>query len=167
MVQSCVISPALESALIRYNTKEEAMQAKIGLDKNPTICGVSVAVDFATELDIDGFFDKLSVSKNGVGDSMSNTLEEATPEWFTKPIGADTDDSAKEEPAQWDDPGVTFTTSTAHTRDAGTPSLWSDSAFLPGLASPWHNIATNREGGDLSNIGGSPSLSTYLPNGLL
>ena len=55
MLQSVALSRASETAVVQYPSKEQAMQAKTGLDKSPVICGVNVMVDFASETEVSSF----------------------------------------------------------------------------------------------------------------
>ena len=118
-LQTCLINPASECALVHYNDQEEAIQAKTGLDKHPSICGINVMADFAAEADISYFYEQLSFAK-GEGEVVPppapprmGTAEEGTPSWFNEPIGGeinppDTLSAATKEaaprPPKWDDP---------------------------------------------------------------
>lgn len=199
VIQSCVINSALESALIHYNSSDEAILAKTGLDKNPTICGVDVTSDFASESDIAIFLEQLSIPKDETGVvaagglNMPSALGEVAQSWFSGPLDRDgptlpsssfpsahsstADEGPNKAPPKWDDPPTPFSNdpstmtgmSGATTTAMSDNSLWSNGSFLPGLPTPWCNSFThgNQEGEDHSAISGSPSMSTFLPNGLL
>ena len=196
-IQTCIINPVMESALIHYSTCDEAIQAKSGLDKNPTICGVNITSDFATNADIGTFFEQLTTPSEDASVSatgrlnMPSALAETTPSWFTDSLGEErtlsppsstahtsaADEGHNSAPPKWDDPPYPFNCDTtpmasmsgATTATTGNRSLWSDGSFLPGLPTPWRNNFTqgNHESEDPNTITGSPSLSTFLPNGLL
>ena len=192
--QSCMINPALEIALIRYNSCDEAILSKTGLDKNPTICGVDVTSDFAADTDIATFFEQLKEEAGMAaagGLNMPSALGEVAQSWYSGPLDRDgptlppsslpsahtTDEGPNKAPLKWDDPPTPFSSnpstmagmSGATTTAVGDNSLWSNGGFLPGLPTPWCNNFThgNQDGEDHSAISGSPSMSTFLPNGLL
>lgn len=57
----CYIHQPSEFCLIYYSTIEEASQAKAALDKSPSINGVNVTVEFASESDIKDICEHLQV----------------------------------------------------------------------------------------------------------
>ncbi len=182
ILQSCIIDTATESALVQYAGQDEAIMAKTGLDKNPSIGGISVVIDFAAEADVRKFYELLDPKSLNSCDSARNAPGE-TPEWYDDPISAEPDnpptipgrgslrtDNAPA-PSKWgEDPGLTFTATPTETVDQPSPtgaSLWSDNGFLPGLASPWHTNLTDSHAREVRPAPGSgPVLSTFLPNGL-
>lgn len=173
-VQSVTINPTTESAIVKYTTKEDAMQAKSGLDKSPVICDVNVCVDFATSEDVSDFYSQTQLAGSiGSGPAQSTSQEK----WFgsdkTNPPGTATLMNG----SRWEGVDLGRHTQT-EARSSETPSaLWSNNAFLPGLSSPWANhCSPSSNAYPLSSAGekseehppmsSSPSLSTYLPNGL-
>ncbi len=167
IIHSCLMDMATESALVHYGSQEEAALAKAGLDKNPAISGVSVAIDFATEAEVLKFYEIMD-PKSGEGRVCAP--KEETPEWYNEPVGMESNNSPSM-PHKWgEDPGLTFTAKPNETADLPTPtgtSLWSNNGFLPGLASPWHtNFTSGRDKDDHAVPGTGSTLSTFLPNGL-
>ena len=174
-VQSITINPSTESAIVKYTTKEDAMQAKSGLDKSPVICDVSVCVDFATTEDVSDFY-----SQTQLAGSISSGPAQTTPQekWFssdkTNPPGTTTLMNG----SRWDRVDLGHRAQTeAGGSETPSAALWSNNAFLPGLSSPWANHRSPSSNayplgtaGDKSEehppMSSSPSLSTYLPNGL-
>ena len=90
-VLRCMIDVHSESALVQYNSVDEALQAKAGLDKNPTICDMTVVSDFASRRDVEVLCNLSSrrpgsvLSGREAGSAISGreALEESTPSWFT------------------------------------------------------------------------------------
>ena len=189
-LQTCLINLASECALICYSSKEEAIQAKTGLDKNPSICGINVVADFAAETDLGYFYEK---EEGNIIPPRVGMSEESTPSWFNEPIrgemNSETLAAATEEgtakPSKWDDPsysslpmmlppGVASETST-HVTANSTPtptsgsSLWGDGSFLSGLASPWRenvNFGTIGQGrGGLGQESGSSNAAAISNSG--
>lgn len=188
-VLRCMVDIHSETALVQYNSVDEAMQAKAGLDKNPTICDVTVVPDFASRRDVDILSD---LGGQQVESTLSGreALEETTPSWFTDTEDVPPDSvslppsssSSSHSPAigggKWRQPVSLSSGASVHPSfnqaalTTGAPtavsmSPWGGGAeFLPGLSSPWH-----------TNLGGSgkpeareelPALgSTFLKNGLM
>ena len=167
LLQKCLVnvSPAIQCALICYSTQEEAVMAKAGLDRNPSICGISVVADFATEQEVGLFGEKWS---RGDG---SNALKEATPSWFTEPVPSHHQVNnlpphphphTPSQQQQWESasapPGGPSGSS------AGTPtsklvsSMWGDGNFLGGISSPWH-MHTNSGSSSATTSGGGGGVS--------
>lgn len=175
MVQSVAINPSTESAIVKYTTKEDAMQAKSGLDKSPVICDVNVCVDFATTEDMSDFYSQTQLAGSVSSGPAQSTSQE---KWFGSDKTNLPGPTTLMNGSRWD--GVDLGHH-ARTEAGGseTPSaaLWSNNAFLPGLSSPWANHRSPSSNayplgttGDKSEehppMSSSPSLSTYLPNGL-
>ena len=190
-VLTCLIDPSSESALVHYGSEDEAMQAKAGLDKNPTICGVTVVSDFASSAD-------LSVLYSQHGNSAlrkSEALDETTPSWFTDtdsappssaPFPPATSSSSSSSSAssirggKWNEPlpcslssappsyDQVLPTSTSRSSGSTTPSTpWGGGEFLPGLSSLWRS---NLAGPGQLETGEEPSPtlgSPFLHNGMM
>lgn len=62
MVRACHAHYPSEVALVCFSSIEEAVQAKAGLDKNPSISGVQVHAEFASEADIKDLCEQFELS---------------------------------------------------------------------------------------------------------
>ena len=175
ILESVVFSPSIETALVQYSSKEQAMQAKTGLDKSPVICGVSVAVDFVSEDKVSNFLLQLQQHQRAGGRSSAQKSRNSSHDkWITAQPG----NSGLVSSSRWDSMKLAQPrTNTSSNSDGGSSksaaaaALWSGNAFLPGLSSPWSSqpppaefaSSDKQEPPAMSN---NPSLSTYLPNGL-
>lgn len=168
MVESVSLNPDVETAIVKFSSKEQAMQAKTGLDKSPVICGVSVAVDFVSD-------DKVS----NIVIQQQRTSGQGTVQHNKWPS---TSQPALVNGSHWDSIRQTHTNSSSSSdgggdTTAGTTALWSGNSFLSGISSPWSNhppatentlfpSSTGMSKQEPPTMSSSPSLSTYLPNGL-
>lgn len=205
-IQSIHHSVASELAVIQYASEDVAIQAKLGLDKNPTICDVIVSVDFASSSDVAIFLEATENSAQEmasapVGSSHSEPASTPQSAWLSKHINTTSDNTLPSTSEQSGDstsfsgdfnpvhhPGYPPQKSAATgpplaAHDGGTPAQdahWMEGGFLSGLSSPWHSgfepgrptppPTNTSEGGHLlrhAAVSANPTLSTYLPNGLL
>ncbi len=168
----------------------------MGLEKNPIICGINVQPSFATEKVMATFSDQRTPSHHSYGYNMSAARMEPSPQWLSSdsinsPSTQQRVPSVGNR-SPYNQPPMTpsrqdhhlvkkDSTSTVWNRDfsapggptmSGSSSLWSNGGLLPGITSPWssQSNADNIEGGSSEDhtgiIGTSPSMSTFLPNGL-
>lgn len=187
MLESVVFSRETETAVVQYTSKEQAMQAKSGLDKSPVICGVTVVVDFVSEEKVASLFihqqqhshQKMSGSRSSAAHDKWLAQSSANP----PPAG----NSGLVNGSHWDSRNLGHSaqtqTSTGSNNDgdsdksnAAAATLWSGNTFLPGLSSPWSSqpqpesalfpSGTRAGKQEPANMSNSPSLNTYLPNGL-
>lgn len=151
------------------------MQAKAGLDKSPVICGVSVAVDFMSDDQVSNLIIQQQQQRtSGQGNSKWPTQNNPAPQ----PVN-----SGLVNGSHWDSIGQAHANSNSSNSDVSvdttiaTTALWSGNSFLSGISSPWSNHPPSTESApfpsstgigkhDPPTISSSPSLSTYLPNGL-
>lgn len=175
-----------ETAIVQYATKEQAMQAKSGLDKSPVICGVSVAVDFASDERVSDFLVEQQ-QQHHRQQSNSSLQQSSQDKWLSS---GNPPNAVENSGPNWDNMNLgqfpqTHTTTnsissssrSSETESTTTNTLWTDSTFLPGLSSPWSSQpqgelalfpTSGREAGkpEPAKMSSSSSLSTYLPNGL-
>ncbi|XP_019849214.1 PREDICTED: trinucleotide repeat-containing gene 6B protein-like isoform X2 [Amphimedon queenslandica] len=174
-VLACTINSFNESVLIRYSTKEEAALAKSGLDRNPSICGVYVNPQFASEADISSFSDQRTPSSNislssafGMSSSwLPQRLPHPSPQPVKKPAslwGTDSRTSSSSDSSQMSLWGTSDSSSTGLT---SLSSPWGNSVLPPTPSQPLPTAAQREEGSShQSTVSSSPPLSTFLPNGL-
>ena len=165
------------------------MQAKSGLDKSPIVCGVTISVDFISEHKASVF---MTQPQQQVDGAAQQTLQD---QWLSQtepgPPGSSSTSSGLANGSHWDSMGLvgqfsqttaptTATTTSSHISSGGaeagpTNTLWSNSGFLSGLASPWSSTprtesalfpSSSGSKQEPATMSSSPSLSTYLPNGL-
>ena len=194
-IESLAIVPNSETAIVQYSSKEQAVLAKSGLDKSPIVCGVTVSVDFISEQKASVFITGQQQQQQHVDGGEQPAVREqwlskSEPGQSEGPASGQLADGS-----HWDNMGMvgrfsqtntppTNTTSSSMGRDRGggegseppnTP--WSNSGFLPGLTSPWSSTPATESGlfpssssssskQEPATMSSSPSLSTYLPNGL-
>ena len=170
ILETVTLSRDSETAFVQYANKEHAIQAKSGLDKSPVICGVTIVVDFVSEEKVSSFFFQQSHQKQMAG-SLSSVRHD---KWSTanpQPAGNSgghigANRNLKRHSAQ------THDNPRNNTNETNAGVLWSGNAFLPGLTSPWGSqtqvepALTRADKQDPPTVSSSPSLSTYLPNGL-
>lgn len=175
LVESVSLHPDTETAIVQFSSKDQAMQAKAGLDKSPVICGVSVAVDFMSN-------DKVSnliIQQQQQRASGQGTMQHS--KWPTQNNPAPQPrNSGLVNGSHWDSIGQAPANSNGSNSDdttIATTTLWSGNSFLSGISSPWSNQPPATESAQFPSstgigkheppvISSSPSLSTYLPNGL-
>ena len=194
-LETVAISTNTEMAIVQYSTKEQAMQAKSGLDKSPVVCGVSITVDFISEQRASNFVLKQQQAVVEDGTTQSVVSES---QWLSQPEALPTPSAALggsgstlANGSHWEGMGLvgqfsqsceTPTTANCNSQNSGSKTdptvLWSNSGFLPGLTSPWSNhpqtesalfpssSSSSSSKQETAAMSSSPSLSTYLPNGL-
>ena len=167
MVRVCHTDHPSELALICFNNIDEAIQAKTALDKTPSISGVSVMAQFASEGDIKELCEQFQLSHDAAavkreedrasahtwpGRSSSETKlsqpTSATPtpsSLALSAVAAASWDNHTPSPAQF---------SRQQSSEVGTPgSMWSEGGFLSGFSSPW--LSTASAGSGSSSAGGT------------
>ena len=178
-VHSLSISPSSDLALVSYSSREEAMQAKSGLDKSPVICGTSVCVDFALPEDFSNFHSQTPLPGRGHSLSAAGTAVRTQEKWPNSDK-AHTPGVAPtlKNGSRWEgDVDLPHCTPRSEADRDTSATLWSNNAFLSGLSSPWANHhtassssyppSTSRDKPEENHtLSSSPPLATYLPNGL-
>lgn len=177
LVESVSLHPDTETAVVQFSSKDQAMQAKAGLDKSPVICGVSVAVDFMSDDQVSNLIIQQQQRASGQGNMQHS-------KWPTQNNPApQPGNSGLVNGSHWDSIGQPRTNSNGSNSDRSvdttiaTTTLWSGNSFLSGISSPWSNRPPATENAPFPSstgigkhepptISSSPSLSTYLPNGL-
>ena len=163
-------------AVVQYSTKEKAVEAKIGLEKSPIICGVTVIVNFVSEQRASHFVIQLQQQQQQADGPTS--LHD---QWLSRAEHSSASGGGLANGSRWDSLGrfpQPHTASSSSTNDRETsgdpaPTMWSNSGFLSGLTSPWSNQPQTESAlfppsskQEPATMSSSPSLSTYLPNGL-
>lgn len=178
MVESVSLNPDAETAIVQFSSKDQAMQAKAGLDKSPVICGISVAVDFMSEDKVSNFIIQQHQKRASGQGTMQHTKWPTQNNPTPQPVN-----SGLVNGSHWDSIGQTHTNSNSSNSDGSddttvaSTTLWSGNTFLSGISSPWSNhppatestlfpSSTGMGKQEHPAISTSPSLSTYLPNGL-
>ena len=193
--------------LVYYRSKEEALQAKLGLEKSPFVNSTNIQVSFASEKTLATFSDQhtpshtYSHAPSGRMDSSSSWLPSdpammvpPSPQQKMPTVGSKSSFNTAMTPSRQEHQyQQQFTrkdsTSSVWSREfsapggpvpvmSGSSSVWSSGGILPGISSPWgmqsSNTNTVSEGGGVGGgvedtsalTGTSPSMSTFLPNGL-
>ena len=177
------------SALVYYRSKEEAFQAKAGLEKNHIICDANIQPLFATEKTVMTFSSQHTPSHSYYNHTPS--VEPPSP-WLASnhlpspqhppripasiSSGRSSFSSAssrsehmgnKEGGSSW---GQEFSAPGGPVLTGTSSSVWSNNGILPGISTPWgtqsNNVAGSEGDDPASLVGTSPSISTFLPNDL-
>ena len=182
ILQSVVLAPDTDSAFVQYASKEQAMQAKSGLDKSPVICGVDVAVDFVPEEKLSIILPTQQQQQSRMTGIRSPRHQQSSRDNWSNPNPRPPASGGVHNGSHWDNlrqfPHPPTSTSNKGGGDKGTTAnaFWSDSTFLSGLSSPWSTqpqpesalfpSSTTPGNQEPPVMSSSPSLSNYLPNGL-
>lgn len=146
-VRVCHTHYQSELALICFSSVDEAINAKAGLDKNPSISGVSVSAYFASEANIKELCEQLQVGINSEqhqrrgwpSDAHSESVETTSVVTHKTSLTL-SDVSGSTTNAQWESHTPVSAPFSRQTSDMSTPgssSMWSDGGFLSGFSSPW------------------------------
>ena len=183
-LESVAFNPETETAIVQYASKEQAMQAKSGLDKSPVICGVTVAVDFVSDERVSSSFiqQQQQLHQNVLGSHSSAAHNKWPAQSNAKPPPAG--NSGLVNGSHWHSGNLGHSAQTQATTGSNSDgdsdkssaiaaSLWSGNSFLPGLSSPWSSqpqpesaLFPSGSKPEPATMSTSPSLTTYLPNGL-
>ena len=171
----CYIYYPSEFAIICFCSTEEAIQAKTGLDKSPSISGVLVSAQFASESNIKEICEQLQINigteQQQENKGWSGAIEKSNP------TSIQTSSSLTNSSAQWesDNPGGVpypstldnpFTRQTSEMSVASTPgssSMWSEGGFLSSFSSSWYNFSSGSGEGSMNLTVPSRSSSTASP----
>jgi len=150
------MSESMQNALVRYSCPAEATEAKIKLERT-NFNGFSFTVDFASDGDI-----------GEVINSMSPRQGSPPPLYFTAtPTSEDSWDDAVRPPAG----DSKWFSSTAPMNILPNSDTSSSAAWKGGdLFAPWaaqHDSVDNSMADNTNHLATSPSMATFLPNGLL
>ena len=167
VVRVCHTDHPSELALVCFNSLEEAVQAKTGLDKNPSVSGVSVMAQFASEGDIKELCEQFQLTHSTSAESSKREAaggrRGSAPVWPSHAPSSSSSSSNTEAklshhvsssmtptPSSLPLSAVAATWNDNHTpspaqfsrqqsSDLSTPgSMWSDGGFLSGFpSSPW------------------------------
>lgn len=182
-VQEWIVCPASECALVCCQSTEDGIRIKESLDSNSDMVGI---VQFASKPDVDVIIEQSrEISPRSWLSESSNSSGGLPPPGECIPSSSaspSTPFSVALSTSGWDSSDSNAPTSFGRqSSEATTPgsSLWSDSGFLSGLSSPWHpgvtvtssttspQGSTGPDGGDPTITSSNPSISPFLPNGLL
>lgn len=147
----------MQNALVRYSCPTEATEAKIKLERT-NFNGLSLTVDFASDSDIGEFIDSMS-PRQGSPPPLSFTATATSDDSWDDTIKPPAADS------KW-------FSSTAPMNILSNSDTSSSAAWKGGdLFAPWatqHNDSVDNSTADSTNhLATSPSMATFLPNGLL
>ena len=157
-VQTFYMNESMQSGLVRYSSPSEATEAKIKLER-ANFNGINLIVDFASDSDIGEFIDSMSPRQEGSPPPLSFTATATSDDcWdntFKPPTAVD---------SKW-------FSSTPPVDILPNPDT-SSAAWKGGdLFTPWstqQNESADTGTVDNSNhLATSPSMATFLPNGLL
>ena len=178
VLKVCYTSHQSECALLCYSSIEEAVQAKTALDKNPTISGIPITVQFASESTIKEICEQLQLRLDSDQQQQQQTKDGKQSPWgFSTSLQAN--QSLLNSAAL---PNISYSTSSqweSHTQapsplyqssldsnggggsshfshqnsELSTPgaSVWSDGGFLSGFSSSWHSSLSSARGGSAGN----------------
>ena len=163
------------TALICYRSKEEAMQAKLGLEKNSFISGANILPSFASEKVIATFAEQRTPShsyglppppQNPASSWLSPSDHISSPQRMIPSIGgtrtpfntnhtmqpSQQEHLVRTEPANSSMWGREFSAPGGPTMSApgSSNSVWSNRGILPGISTPWNAQSNNNtmpEGG--------------------
>ena len=156
-VQTFYMSESMQNSLVRYSCTAEATEAKIKMER-ANFNGIGLIVDFASDSDIGEFIDSMSPRQEGSPPPLSFTATATSDECW--------EDTYKPQAVN-----SKWFSSTAPMNIA--PNSDTSSAAWKGgdLFTPW--AAQQNESGDsnaadnTNHLATSPSMATFLPNGLL
>lgn len=189
-VYKWIVCPALDCSLLHCQSTEDSIHIKEYIDSNSGMVRSGIIVQFASKADVDLITEQnhevspvswLSESTNISAElpppencNLSSSASPSTP--FSRVLPT----------SGWDSSSSNAPSLGQQSSEATTPgsSLWSDSGFLSGLSSPWHGslpisaatVASSStspqgnagpNGGEPAPISNNPSMSPFLPNGLL
>lgn len=183
ILKTVVLIPGTERAFVQYANKDQAMQAKIGLDKSPVICGVSVAVDFVPEEKVSGLVHAQQQQQSQMsGVNGPRHQKSSSHDNWSNPSPLSPGSGSLHNSSHWDNlgkfphPPANMSDEVGGDKDTTANALWSNSTFLHGLSSPWSTqpqpdsalfpSTTTTGKQEPPGMSSSPSLSNYLPNGL-
>lgn len=133
-----------ELALICFSSMDEAIQAKAGLDKDPSISGVPVSAQFASEANIKELCEQLQVGINSEHNQQRGWPSDARSESAVATTSGThktsltlSDVSGATTPAQWENHTPLSAPFSRQTSEVSNSSMWSDGGFLSGFSSPW------------------------------
>ena len=154
LVQTFYMNETMQSGLVRYSSSSEAMEAKIKLER-VSIHGINIVVDFASDSDIGEFIDSMS-PRQGSPPPLSFTAPATNEECWEDGQKPSTSNS------KWF--STTAPLDIAPNQDVPSVAAWKGGD----LFAPWSqsNDPLNNSDGT-SNLATSPSMATFLPNGLL
>ena len=170
--------------------------AKTAFDRAPSVCRVSVTAHFLSEADVKAIYESFSKEVATQQDDFSGTSwysDRASAQTTTNPpreeqstdIPAFNREKDQDRFLKWGNvashSNPTFMQQSSLTSTQGNSSLWNDGGFLSGLSSPWHsNFSAPNPSSNVDSMtaaasmptntsvsGGSSTMSTFLPNGLL
>lgn len=162
-VRVCHTLHQSELALICFSSMDEAIQAKAGLDKNPSISGVPISAHFASEANIKELCEQLQVGINSEqhqhrgwpSDARSESVETTSVVTHKTSLTL-SDVSSSTAPAQWESHTPASTPFSRQTSEMSSSSMWSDGGFLSGFSSPWISsgpVSSTSMGSSASNSG--------------
>ena len=170
MVQSCITSPNMDLAFVKYASQTDSMKARIGLEGNPNICGVMVSVDFISEAEVAGLLESFSQLRQDSDGGDFGSLGDrggSLPIWLDDGFDNDAHFAGEQfDNGKWNAAPAPSRNSKFGPRSSS--SLWNDGNFLSGLSNAWQQSShvPRQDHEDASTLlGGNPS--NYLPNGLL
>ena len=186
-IKEWIVCPASDCVLLSYQSTEDSIRIKEYIDNNSDLLGINVIVQFASKADVDLIIEqsRMVSPRSRFHGSSSGTARLPPPEDLSSASPC-TPFSTAVLASEWDTSDSNAPSSLGRqSSDATTPgsSLWSDSGFLSGLSSPWHGsltvpgaavtssttspqTSTGTEGEQL-HTSSNPSISPFLPNGLL
>ena len=187
-IQEWIVCPALECVLFCYQSTEDSIRIKEYIESNSDLLGINVVVQFASKSNVDMIIEQSqAVSPRSWFSESSSGSSGLPPQDYSSSASPSTPFSRVIPASDWDSSDSNAPSSFGQqSSNATTPgsSLWSDSGFLSGLSSPWHGSLTvpgvpgtssvtspqtnsGSEGVEPAPNCSNPSISPFLPNGLL
>ena len=157
-VQTFYMNESMQNALVRYSHPTEATEAKIKLER-ANYNGISMIVDFASDSDIGEFIDSMSPRQEGSPPPLSFTAPPMNDECWEDNFKPHVSDSKWfSSTASMNIPPNSDVSSSAAWKGGDLFAPWATQQNEPGES----NITDNT-----NHLATSPSMSTFLPNGLL
>ena len=153
------MSESMQNGLVRYSHPAEAAEAKIKLER-ANFNGISLMVDFASDSDIGEFIDSMSPRQEGSPPPLS----------FTAPATSDEcwDDTFKPQAADSKWFSTTAPMNIPPSSDASSSSApWKGGDLFAPWASQQNDAGEVNTVDNTNHLATSPSMATFLPNGLL
>ena len=151
------MSESMSNGLVRYSSTAEATEAKMKLER-ANFNGVGLIVDFASDSDIGEIIDSIS-PRQGSPPPLSFTATAASDECWEdtyKPQAAD---------SKWF--SSTAPMNIAPNSDVPSSAAWKGGDLFAPWATQQNDSADTNSTDNTNHLATSPSMATFLPNGLL
>lgn len=153
------MNESMQNGLVRYSSPGEAAEAKIKLER-ANFNGMSLIVDFASDGDIGEFIDSMSPRQEGSPPPLSFTAPTSDDCWEDtfKPPVAD---------SKWFSSTVPMNIPPNSDASSSSSAAWKGGDLFAPWAAQHNNDTAEATADNPTHLATSPSMTTFLPNGLL